>query len=625
MGPYRVLQLLGQGGMGAVYEAEETGPVRRRVAVKVIRAGLASRAIVARFEAERQALALMNHPGIAKVLHAGTTEAGEPFVAMELVRGLPITEYCDSNRLPLVARIELFIAVCRAVQHAHQKGVIHRDLKPSNVLVSEQDGTPQPKIIDFGIAKAVGQQLTEHSLVTLGGQAIGTAAYMSPEQADSAGIDIDTRSDIYSLGVMLYELLVGQLPLDPGGVGLNVFLARIASGDTNAPTPSAMVSAARPDGAAVARSRRTDASHLRRELRGDLDWIVMKAMDPDRTRRYETANGLANDLSRHLHNEPVLARPPSARYRLAKFVRRHRLGVLAAGIVSAAIVGGAILAAVGLVRARRAEHRATQEAVAAQQVTRFLVELFQVSNPAQARGNTLTARELLERGAQRVRKELSGQPLLQARLLQALGTVHQQLGLYDAARPLLEDALRIREDALGSNDSLVAETLHSLGDVERSKGDLAEADSSYGRALAIRETLFGPENIETASTLAGLAALRVRQGRIAEAESLYRRVIALDDRVRAPEDLHRLRNLRSFAVVYWSQGRYAEAEPLLQRTLELQERSLGADHPDVAATLNNLGGVEWKLGRYQEALSYYERARPIYEKTLDPKHPEVAG
>ncbi|HEV8148612.1 MAG TPA: serine/threonine-protein kinase, partial [Gemmatimonadales bacterium] len=354
VGSYRLLQILGQGGMGVVYEAEETGPVRRRVALKVIRAGHNSREVVARFEAERQALALMNHAGIAKVLHAGTTESGEPFFAMELVRGLPITQYCDIHRLPLAQRIELFIAVCRAVQHAHQKGVIHRDLKPSNVLVSEQDGVPQPKIIDFGIAKAVGQQLTENTLLTLGGQAIGTAAYMSPEQADSAGIDIDTRSDIYSLGVMLYELLVGQLPLDPGEFGLHLFLARIASGETNPPTPSARLSTVR-ERAAVAHSRRTDVGHLRRELRGDLDWIVMKAMDPDRSRRYETANGLANDLHRHQHNEPILARPPSTRYRFGRFVRRHRLGVAAAGIVSAAVIGGAILAAVGFVRATRAE------------------------------------------------------------------------------------------------------------------------------------------------------------------------------------------------------------------------------------------------------------------------------
>ncbi|HEV8613773.1 MAG TPA: serine/threonine-protein kinase, partial [Gemmatimonadales bacterium] len=625
VGPYRVLQVLGEGGMGAVYEAEETGPVRRRVAVKVIRAGLNSREIVARFEAERQALALMNHPGIAKVLHAGTTEAGEPFFAMELVRGLPLTQYCDTHRLPLVPRIELFIAVCRAVQHAHQKGVIHRDLKPSNVLVSEQDGTPHPKIIDFGIAKAVGQQLTESTLVTLGGQAIGTAAYMSPEQADSAGVDIDTRSDIYSLGVMLYELLVGQLPLDPGEVGLHVFLARVASGETDPPTPSARLSAARARSAEVARSRRTDAARLRRELRGDLDWIVMKALDPERSRRYETANGLANDLHRHLQHEPVLARQPSTRYRFGKFVRRHRLGAAATGIVCAAIVVGAILATVGFMRARRAERHATQEAAAAQQVTAFLVDLFQVSNPAQARGNTLTARDLLERGAQRVRKELTGQPLLQARLLQTMGTVHQQLGFYDAARPLLEDALRIRERALGRKDSLVAETLNSLGDVERGKGDFGAADSAYRRALVIRESLFGREHVEVATTLGGLAALRVKEGKSAEAESLYKIVVPLDERVRSHDDPRRLRNLRTLAVVYWNQARYAEAEPLLRGVLDIQQRTLGADHPDVAGTLTNLGGLYWRLGRYAEALAFYEQARPIYEKTYEPIHPEVAG
>ena len=245
IGPFRVLQLLGEGGMGLVYEAEETDAVRRRVALKVVRAGLNSREIIARFEAERQALAVMNHPGIAKVLHAGTTDQGQPYFAMELVRGLPITQFCDAHRLSIPHRLELFIAVCQAVQHAHQKGVIHRDLKPSNVLVIEQDGIAQPKIIDFGIAKALGPQLTEHTLVTQGGQAVGTAAYMSPEQVDPAGLDVDTRADIYSLGVLLYEVLVGQLPLEPGEMGVHLFLARLASGETSPPTPSAKLMATR--------------------------------------------------------------------------------------------------------------------------------------------------------------------------------------------------------------------------------------------------------------------------------------------------------------------------------------------------------------------------------------------
>ena len=624
IGPYRVLQMLGQGGMGAVYEAEETGPVRRRVAVKVVRAGLNSREVVARFETERQALALMNHPGIAKVLHAGATDAGEPFFSMELVRGLPITAYADAHRLSVAERITLFIAVCRAVQHAHQKGVIHRDLKPSNVLVSEQDGRAQPKIIDFGIAKAMGQQLTEHTLLTLSGLAVGTAAYMSPEQADTAGIDIDTRSDIYSLGVMLYELLVGELPIDPGILGIHLFLARIASRETNPPTPSARLSASH-QGSAVAHCRSTDAAHLRRELRGDLDWIVMTAMNPDRARRYDTANALADDLQRHLEHQPVVARPPSTRYRVEKFVRRHRVGVAAGGVVALAIIGGAVLATVGFVRARRAEAVAAQEAATAQQVTTFLMDLFNVSDPRRSRGDTLTARELLARGAARVNSELAGQPLLQARLMQTLGSVHTALGMVDQARPLFEGAVRIRERELGPSDPLVAEALFGLGRAASLKGDLALADSAYSRALAIRQAAFGPEHIAVASSLSALAGLRYRQERMADAESLYLRVLPLDERLRKADDPGRSTTLIGLATVYWAQGRLAEAEAIFRRVLAIQERSPGKDNYDVALTLNNLGGTYYQMERYEDALQSYERARPVLEKTLGPAHPYVFG
>jgi tetratricopeptide (TPR) repeat protein len=629
IGPFRILQLLGEGGMGLVYEAEDTGPVRRRVALKVVRAGLQSREIVARFEAERQALAVMNHPGIAKVLHAGTTDRGEPYFAMELVRGLPITEYCDARRLPVRDRILLFIAVCQAVQHAHQKGVIHRDLKPSNVLVTDQDDVPQPKIIDFGIAKALGPQLSGSTIMTLGGQLIGTLAYMSPEQADPVGLDVDTRADIYSLGVMLYEVLVGQLPLEPGQIGLPAFLARLVAGETNAPTPSVRLTAARERLALVAKARRTDPDRLRRDLRGDLDWIVMKAIDPDRSRRYDSAAGLANDLRRFLANEAVQARPPSARYRLAKFVQRHRLGVAAAGIVTLAVLSGAVLSTVGFVRASRAERRAASEAMAAQEVTSFLVDLFRVSDPDEARGNTLTARALLDRGAQDVRTRLAGQPALQARLMYTLGTVYERLGLYDPARDLLDQALRIRSDRSGggaaTGEAAIADVLNALGDVAAGKGDFAQADSAYLAALQIRERIYGHDHPDVAASLGGLAAVRWSQGRAAEAESLYKDVVDLDRRHRKPEDPRTLSNLGNLAVVYWSQGRYGEAEPLFRRTLEVQERVLGADHPDVAGTLMNLGSLSWSQGRYDEALAYYERARPIFEKSFGARHPRVAG
>src|ERR1043166_8254003 len=323
---YRVLRQLGEGGMGVVYEAEQLEPVRRRVAIKVLRAGLDSKTFVGRFEAERQALALMDHPNIAKVFDAGATEGGLPFCAMEFVAGGPLTQYCDEQRLTTRERLELMIAVCDAVHHAHQKGIIHRDLKPSNVLVGIQNDKPVPKVIDFGIAKALTGRLADRTFITELGRPVGTPAYMSPEQWEAGPLDLDTRTDIYSLGVMLYELLVGQLPYDW------VSLARAGSAapellrETTPAAPSTKVSSLGEQSIMLAKWRRTDPSGLVRELRGDLDWITLKAMEPERTRRYETVHGLALDLERHLRSEPVLARPPSAGYRFGRFVRRHRLG-----------------------------------------------------------------------------------------------------------------------------------------------------------------------------------------------------------------------------------------------------------------------------------------------------------
>jgi len=623
IGPYRVLQLLGQGGMGAVYEAEESEPVRRRVAIKVVRAGQNSREVVARFEAERQALALMNHPGIAKVLHAGTTDAGELYFTMELVRGLPITEVCDTHRLSISERIQLFIDVCRAVQHAHQKGVVHRDLKPSNILVSEQDGVRQPKIIDFGVAKAIGQQLTQHALVTMSGTAIGTAAYMSPEQADMS-MDVDTRSDIYSLGVVLYELMVGALPIEPEKGGVHIFLARIASRQTDPPTPSSKVSGAHASGA-VAYQRRTDLKHLRKELSGDLDSIVMMAMHSDRSLRYPTATGLAEDLRRHLDHQPVVARPASTADRVRKFVRRHRVGAVSTAVVTLAILSSAVLATVAFVRARRAERLAAQEAAASQQVTTFLTEIFNANDPGRARGDTLTGRELLARGAARIATELTGQPLLQARLMQTLGAVHYSLGLYDEARPLFADALRIRERELGGNDSLVAETLRSLGDVLRAKGRLEQADSLLQRSLKIRLATLVPGHPEILSTMSALALLRYRQGRLGKAESLFVQVLAAYDAAPHPDSLRRAAVMRSLGAVYWSEQRFPEAEPLIRGALEIQQRMLGPEHPEVSSTWNNLGGLYYSEKRYRAALEAYERALPMAEKSLGSMHPNVLG
>jgi eukaryotic-like serine/threonine-protein kinase len=622
IGPYRILGVLGEGGMGVVYEAAETGPVRRRVALKIIRAGLNSREVLARFALERQALALMNHEGIAKVYHAGETERGEPYFAMELVHGLPITEYCDSQRLNAKQRLALFTTVCQAVQHAHQKGVIHRDLKPSNIIVTEQDGVARTKVIDFGIAKAVSAPLTDFSLVSRLGEPLGTALYMSPEQAESSGLDVDTRTDIYSLGVILFELLVGEPPMAPRGEAIHIFMARLASRRTDPPMPSSRLITLGSGRDAVAYARHTDPETLRRQLRGDLDWIVVKALDPDRTRRYESASALAADIARHLANEPVTARAPSTEYRLRKFVLRHRIAVPVGALAVIAIATSASFAVAGMLRARRAEQLAQQEAAAARNVTEFLVELF-APVPGDVPGNQVTARQLLDRGAQKASRELVNQPLLRGRILHTVGTAYGELGLYDEARTQLDEALAARTSAQGATSLPVAETELALANVIASRGDLTAADGHYARALAIRESLLGRDHPLVARVAYGIGGLRFQQGRNDEADAAYRRALRIDER--SPADSAEMANdLMGLGMVSLQRKQYAPAETLMKRSIAVQEQHLGPDHSDVAASLNNLGALYWSTERYADALLTYERVRKIFERTLEPSHPYLA-
>ena len=357
IGRYKLLQKIGEGGCGVVWMAEQEEPVRRRVALKVIKLGMDTKSVVARFEAERQALAMMDHPNIAKIHDAGATEAGRPYFVMELVRGTPITKFCDDHRLTPVARLGLFVNVCQAVQHAHQKAIVHRDLKPSNILVTVNDGQPTPKVIDFGIAKATQGRLTDATVFTAFEQFIGTPAYMSPEQADMSSLDVDTRSDIYSLGVLLYELLAGRSPFDAKQLALaGVDQIRRHIREVEPPRPSVRLQTlAEEERTTVARLRGTAVAQLSLLLRGDLDWIVMRCLEKDRTRRYDTANGLAMDVQRYLRNEPIVARPPSTMYLLRKLVSRHRLGFMAAGGVAAVVVVGSVLTTAQALRALRAE------------------------------------------------------------------------------------------------------------------------------------------------------------------------------------------------------------------------------------------------------------------------------
>ena len=624
IGPYRILGVLGEGGMGTVYEAAETGPVRRRVALKIVRAGLNSREVLARFALERQALALMNHEGIAKVYHAGETDAREPYFAMELVHGLPITDYCDSQRLTAKQRLKLFITVCHAVQHAHQKGVIHRDLKPSNILVTEQDGVAQPKIIDFGIAKALSPQLTDSTLVSRLGQPLGTAMYMSPEQADSSGLDVDTRTDIYSLGVILYELLVGEPPIAPNGEAVHIFMARLAARRTEPPMPSSKLDTMGTGREAIAYARRTDPDSLRRQLRGDLDWIALKALDPDRSRRYDSATAFASDIARHLANEPVAARAPSTPYRIRKFILRHRIAAPVTALALLAIATSASFAVAGMVRARRAEQVASNEAAAARSVTNFLVQLFEAPTDGEVPGNQLTARQLLDRGARRASRDLANQPLLQGRILHTVGMAYTALGQYDEARNQLNDALAARVRTDGQVSLPVAETEVALGDAAASHGEFNAADGHYARAMTIRESLLGRDHPLVARVAFGVGALRWHQDRLDESEAAYRRALAIDERP-GGDSTEVGRDLMGLAVLQVQRKRFAQAETLMKRSIDVQTRHLGPDHVDLAPALNNLGALYWMMGRYADALPLYERVRKTFERTLDPSHPDIAA
>ena len=631
IGPYRLLQRVGEGGMGEVWLAEQTHPVRRQVALKVIKAGMDTAQVVTRFEAERQALALMDHPAIATVYGGGSTPEGRPYFAMEYVKGEPITTYCDRQRLTMHARLELFMQVCEGVQHAHQKGIIHRDLKPSNVLVKIQDDHAAPKIIDFGVAKATAQHLTERSLFTELGVLIGTPEYMSPEQAEMGRLDIDTRTDIYALGVLLYELLTGVLPFDrkelrKAGIAEIQRIIR----EKEPPRPSTRITLLGPASTEAAQNRHTEPRRLASELRGDLDWITMRALEKDRTRRYQTANSLAADVRHHLNNDPVTAGPPSAAYRAKKFIRRNRLGVAAVATVLLLL---AVFAAAMAVQAQRIARernranqerdRANQEADQARKTLAFLTGTFEVANPRKGKGPSATATEIID-GAMKKLNEMRGQPLLQASLLMTLSEIYDEMGLYDAAEPPARSALEIREKVLGTNHLDVAQSLNNLGSIWRKQGKLAEAEPVTKRSLEVREKALGPNHPDVAQSLNNLAIIWWNQGKLSEAEPLLKRSLRIREEAFGPSHPDVATSLNNLATLYAGQGKLAEAEPLYLGSLEIWEKALGPNHPDVATSLNNLATLYVDQGKLSEAEPLLTRGLEIRERALGPDHPDVA-
>ena len=599
VGRYRLLEKIGEGGFGTVYLAEQQHPVRRTVALKILRPGVETPQVISRFEHERQALALMDHPNIAKVLDAGTTESGRPYFVMELVKGVPITTYCDEQRLTPRQRLELFVQVCHAVQHAHQKAIIHRDLKPSNVLVALYDGKPVPKVIDFGVAKATGGPLSEHTACTGFGQMVGTLQYMSPEQAELNQLDVDTRSDIYSLGVLLYELLTGTTPIEGKRLKEAALLEALRLiREEEPPPPSTRLSTAEAL-PSISANRDMEPKKLARSLKGELDWIVMKCLEKDRTRRFETASGLAIDVLRHLNDEPVFARPAGRAYRLRKFVRRHRLGVTAGTAVALGLVLGTTGATVGMVRALKAKNAETRQLVEteaarseAASVNAILQEILRSADPQIAMGKQVLVRDVLDRTANSLEQgALTSKPRTEAGIRHALGVTYAGLGMYRAAEVQLRRALEMRRTLLGERHPDIAQSICSLAAVRDQQGDPKEAESLTRQAMAMLRALRRDEHPLYAESLRRLATLMTERGELSAAEPLHREALALYRKVMGADHPETAGSLMNLGILLATKRDLAEAEASFRQALEIRRKTAGNSHPEVARCLHNLATV----------------------------------
>jgi eukaryotic-like serine/threonine-protein kinase len=650
--------------MGAVWVAEQTEPVRRKVALKLIKAGMDSKSVLARFEAERQALAVMDHPNIAKVLDGGLTEAGRPFFVMEYVKGVPITEYCDATRLSVPERLNLFVQVCHAVQHAHQKGIIHRDLKPSNILVAPYDDKPVPKVIDFGLAKAMHQSLTERTLHTAHETVLGTPLYMSPEQAQLNNLDVDTRSDIYSLGVLLYELLTGTTPLEKQRFKQAAWdeIRRIIR-EEEPPRPSTRLSSTNTL-PSLAAGRQIEPARLTKLVRGELDWIVMKSLEKDRSRRYETANGFATDVQRYLAGEPVLAAPPSARYRLRKFARKHRAGLSTAAAIILLLVAGVALSTWQALRATEAEaaaRLAEQDALAAQRAEAERaqgerrakldadakrVEAEREKTRAEA-GEKLASERLVQVDAEKQKAEkeqqiaqavldflqnkLLGQadPTQQAdALLRTVGLTATALKENPTIRELLDRAAReLTPDRIDMNfpeQPLVqAEILGTVGVAYRGSGEFERAIGFLERSTDLWRRHLGPDDSHTLTAMNNLGYAYHKAGKVNLAIPLYEETIKRRQARFDRDHPDTLDCMNKLAMAYQIVGKAEQSLSICEESLKLAKGRLGPDHPLTLIIRNTLGNAYRAVGRVDLALPLFEKTLTLRKTKLSPDHPET--
>ncbi len=614
IGRYKILQLIGEGGFGSVYMAEQQEPVKRKVALKIIKLGMDTKQVIARFEAERQALAMMEHPNIARVLDAGATDTGRPYFVMELVKGIPLTEYCDKNKLSTNERLDLFLEICGAVQHAHQKGIIHRDLKPSNVLITLHDSTPVPKVIDFGIAKATSHRLTDKTLFTEFRQFLGTPEYMSPDQAEISGLDVDTRTDIYSLGVLLYELLTGTTPFD------SATLRRAAQGEiqriireVEPPKPSTRIETLAVSGSDIGKTHQADVSSLSRLMRGDLDWIVMKALEKDRTRRYQSASELAGDVRRHLNSEPVLAGPPSVIYKFTRFIRRHRVGVTAGMLIVAAILTGLSVAAAGFVEAHR-------EALRSQRLADFLQDLLVSTHPESALAQQMDVENVMATA-----REIFGEDhatvaaILSSRALQL-----QSSGDLESAERLYREALNIWRNLRGHNDIKVGDTLSRLGVLLMTKGDDLAAEEALRESIAITRSLPGEENTTICGTLSVLATVLANRGEFESAEEHLRESLRIKRAVAPNQRLQIALNLHSIANLLELSGKSEDLKELAPQIIDAWRDALPEDSLLLARLFTEYGSLYLTHNDIEKGEPLLKEAADIFCRTDDLASPHRA-